>query len=90
MLLKGRLIKSDVIWSYINAQDLGLTTDYRISLYNFLQNATIQDVIDFQQKWVKDRTFHYGILGDKKQLDMNALKKIGPVVELSTQEIFGY
>lgn len=89
-LRTDRIIKSDVIWSYINAQDLGLTTDYRISLYNFLQNATIQDVIDFQQKWVKDRTFHYGILGDKKQLDMNALKKIGPVVELSTQEIFGY
>ena len=89
-LRTDRIIKSDVIWSYINAQDLGLTTDYRISLYDYLQNATMQDVIDFQQKWVKGRTYHYGILGDKKQLDMNALKKIGPVVELTPTQIFGY
>ena len=89
-LRTDRIIKSDVIWSYINAQDLGLTTDYRISLYDFLQNATMQDVIDFQQKWVKGRTYHYGILGDKRQLDMKALKKIGPVVELTPEQIFGY
>ena len=57
---------------------------------HYLQNATMQDVIDFQQKWVKGRTYHYGILGDKKQLDMNALKKIGPVVELTPTQIFGY
>jgi hypothetical protein len=29
-------------------------------------------------------------LGDKKRLDMKALKKIGEVVELSSKDIFGY
>ena len=52
--------------------------------------ATVQDVVDFQQKWVKDRTYYYAILGDKKELDMNALKKLGTVVELKTEDIFGY
>lgn len=89
-LRTDRVIKSDVIWFYLDAQDLGRTTDYRISLYNYLQNATLQDVIDFQQKYVKGRTYRYAILGDKSQLDMNGLKKLGPVVELSTKEIFGY
>ena len=89
-LRTDRVIKSDVIWSYIDAQDLGRTTDYRISLYEYLQHATLQDVIDFQQKWVKGRTYHYGILGDKSQLDINALKKIGQVKYLTTEEIFGY
>ena len=51
---------------------------------------TLDDVAAFQQKWVKDRTYIYGILGNKKDLDMNALKKLGPVTELTTEDIFGY
>lgn len=85
-----RTIKSGVIWSYINAQDFGLNTDSRIQLYQDVQKATLQDVINFQQKWIKDRTYFYCILGDKKDLDMEALKKVGTVVELKTEDIFGY
>ena len=85
-----RVNKSSVLWSYIDAQDLGLTEDKRIKLYNDVQNMTLKDVVDFQQKWVKGRTYYYGILGNKKDLDMDALKKIGPVTELTTEDIFGY
>ncbi len=85
-----RIIKDDVIWSYIDAEDLGQDVDSRIALYNFLPTATLQDVVDFQEKWVKGRTYTYCILGDKSQLDMEALKKVGPVKELTTEEIFGY
>lgn len=85
-----RVTKMNVIWSFISAQYLGLDTDSRIQLYNDIQNMTLQDVIDFQQKWVKGRTYSYGILGDKKELDMKALKQIAPVQELTQKEIFGY
>ncbi len=85
-----RINKSAVLWDYIDAQDMGETVDSRIKLYNDVQNMTLKDVMDFQQKWVKDRTYYYGILGDKKDLDMEALKKMGPVVELKTEDIFGY
>ena len=85
-----RITKSNIIWSYINAQRLEQNVDSRIQLYNDVQNMTLKDVIDFQQKWVKGRTYHYAILGDKKELDMKALKKIGKIVELKTEDIFGY
>lgn len=85
-----RNIKDAVIWSYINAQDFGLNADPRIQLYQDAQKATLQQVIDFQQKWIKGRTYSYCILGDKKELDMQALKKMGTVVELTTEDIFGY
>ncbi len=85
-----RILKDNIIWAYINAQDMGETTDTRRQLYDDVQKSTLQDVIDFQQKWIKGRTYHYCILGDKKELDMEALKKIGPVVELTTEDIFGY
>ena len=48
---------------------------------------TLQDVIDYQNKWIKGRTYTYCILGDKKELDINALKKVGPVIELKQEDI---
>ena len=89
-LRTDRILKDNIIWAYINAQDLGQNTDSRQQLYNDVQKATLQDVIDFQQKWIKGRTYNYCILGDKKELDMESLKKIGPIVELKTEDIFGY
>ena len=85
-----RILKSDIIWSYIDAQDLGLKADPRIQLYEDVQQATLQDVIDFQQKHIKGRTYYIAILGDKKDLDMAALKKLGKVVELTQKDIYGY
>lgn len=85
-----RIINMNVIWSYISAQYLGLDVDSRIQLYNDVQNMTLQDVIDYQKKWIKGRTYTYAILGDSKELDMDALKKIGSVTELKQEEIFGY
>ena len=85
-----RTIKMDVIWDYISAQYLGQNVDSRIQLYNDVQNMTLKDVIDFQNKWIKGRTYTYAILGDKKELDMDALKKVGPVIELKQEDIFGY
>ena len=89
-LRTDRVNGASVIWNYLDAQDLGLTEDRRIRLYNDLQNLTLDDVAAFQQQWVKGRTYFYGILGNKKDLDMNALKKLGPVTELTTEDIFGY
>ena len=89
-LRTDRITGMSVIWSYLNAQDLGQTVDSRIKLYNDIQTMTLDDVAAFQQKWVKGRTYYYGILGNKQDLDMEALKKIGPVTELTTEDIFGY
>ena len=85
-----RILKSSIIWAYINAQDFSEDTDSRRRLYDYVQNATLQEVVNFQQKWIKGRTYNYCILGDKKELDMEALKKMGQVVELKTEDIFGY
>lgn len=85
-----RITKSGVIWSYINAQDLGQSVDSRIKLYNDVQNMTLQDIVDFQKKWIKDRVYTYCILGDEKDLDLKSLEKVGPIQKLSQEEIFGY
>ena len=89
-LRTSRITKMGVIWDYIEAQDLGQTVDSRIKLFNDVQGMTLQDIVDFQEQWIKGRTYSYAILGDKKELDMEALRKIGPVIELTAEDIFGY
>lgn len=85
-----RITKMDVIWSYISAQYLGENADSRIKVYNDVQHMGLKDVVNFQKTNVKGRTYTYCILGDKKELDMEGLKKVAPIVELSTEDIFGY
>ena len=89
-LRTDRTTKSDVIWAYIEAQDLGQNVDSRIKLYNDVQGMTLQQVVDFQQQWIKDRVYTYCILGDEKELDIKSLEKIAPIRKLTQEEIFGY
>jgi hypothetical protein len=39
---------------------------------------------------VANKPLRYLILGDEKELDMEALEKIGPIRRLTIEEIFGY
>jgi predicted Zn-dependent peptidase len=85
-----RTIHSAVLWSYINALDMGRTEDLRSKIYNEVQGMTLQDVINFQQKYVKGQSYYYCILGDANRLDMDAVRQLGPVTTLTTEDIFGY
>ncbi len=85
-----RITKSDVLWSYLNAQDLGLSVDSRKTLYEQIPTMTLSDVKAFQKKWVKDRKYTYCVLGDEKDLDLKSLSQYGPITRLSSEELFGY
>ncbi len=85
-----RIIKDNIAWSFINARDLGLDTDRRIAVFEALPSITLDDVVKFQQDNVKDRTYYFCVLGDTNDIDLEALSKLGKVVMLTTEDIFGY
>jgi len=85
-----RILKSDILWSYLNAKRLGLNYDMRKVVFDKVPALTLKDINDYQQKYIKGRTYTYCILGDEKNLDMEKLKAIGPIQMLSQEEIFGY
>lgn len=85
-----RIIKDSVAWAYINAADRGETTDSRSRLFAALPGTTLDDVLAFQQKYVKGRTYYTAILGRVADLDLDALSKRGKVVILTTDDIFGF
>ena len=79
-----------ILDEYIYDRDLGVTEPRDRKIFEDVQNLTLEDVKAAQQKWVKDRTYVYGILGDIKDLDTDYLKTLGPVQTLTLEDIFGY
>lgn len=89
-LRTDRITKENILWAYINAKDLGLETDSRRELFKQAQTMTLSDVKAFQEKWVKNRTYSYCILGNEEDLDLSQLETYGPIIRLSQEDIFGY
>ncbi|MDD3201818.1 MAG: insulinase family protein [Bacteroidales bacterium] len=85
-----RVLKSGVLWSYVDAKDLGLDYDMDKIIFEKVQNYTLDDIVKFQKEWVKGRKYTICILGDENDLDMDSLKKYGPVKRVSTSDIFGF
>lgn len=93
-LLKG--IESDwitrdgIYWAWQRAQRRGLDYDIRKDIYTQGQAMTMKDVHTFFDQHVKGKKYVYLVLGGKGDLNLKALAKMGPVKELSLEQIFGY
>ena len=89
-LASQRTIKFGVISAWLAAQRLGLSDDLTHLVYQQLPAVTLQDISRFEQQQMAGKPYRYIILGDEKELDMEALGKIGPIRRLTIEEIFGY
>ncbi len=85
-----RTTKMNILWSYLEYEKFGLKEDINKTLYEGIQKLTLDDVVKFQQEFIKGRPYTYCILGDKNDLDMKYLRSLGKVKFLSQEEIFGY
>ncbi len=85
-----RILRSDVLRSYLNAKRLGVDYDLRKDVYEGVMNYGINDVKAFNEKFVKGNKYVYLVIGDKSKLDFSILEKYGKVEELKLEQIFGY
>ena len=89
--LRTQRVKGErVFYSYLAAKELGLTEPREKQIFEKVDAMTMDDLRATHAKWIKGRTYHYAILGDTKDLDMEFLKTLGPVKQVSLEEIFGY
>ncbi|MCR4843877.1 MAG: insulinase family protein [Bacteroidales bacterium] len=79
-----------VLYSYVRNRDLGFNVPREKLIYDRVGSLSMFDLISTHEDWVRGRTYHYAILGDVKDLDMDFLRTLGPVEVLSQEEIFGY
>ncbi|MBK6902201.1 MAG: insulinase family protein [Saprospirales bacterium] len=85
-----RIVKDDIYWTYRFAEQRGLDRDIRKDVYDRMQTITAQDLINFQNNHVKGRNYTLLVLGSKDKVDMEYLKTLGPVKELTLSQIFGF
>lgn len=85
-----RITGSQVFWSYESAKKRGLDYDIRKDIYEQMKTATVADLAKFFDQQVKGRKFTFLVLGKKGNVDKKVLEKLGPVEELSLEQIFNY
>lgn len=90
LLRTQRTTGTAVLDSYLSAKELGLDEPLDKVIFEKLESMSIEDLKATQQKWVKDRVYIYGLLGDSSGMDLDFLRTLGPVNKISLEEIFGY
>lgn len=85
-----RIVGSGIFWNYETAKRRGLDYDIRRDIYSNMQTATIADLANFFNTQIKGKKYTYLVLGKKGNVDAKLLEKIGPVQELTLEQVFGY
>ncbi|MGI6222909.1 MAG: M16 family metallopeptidase [Prevotella sp.] len=84
-----RTLKFNILAKYYSAQRLGLDYDINKKIYETVPTLTMSDLVQFAKDRIANKPYRYLILGDEKELDMNAVKGYGPITRLSLEQIFG-
>jgi len=85
-----RITKSNIFWNYERLLKRGIDYDNREEMYKEIQNMTLEDVNEFFNSNVKGRDYSITVIGNKNDLDMSALKKLGKVHEMDIDYLFNY
>lgn len=85
-----RIIKDDIFWTYMSAKDRGLDYDIRKDIYEHMKVVTMDEFKTFFNSHIANKEYVYLVIGNKNAIDFKMLEKLGPVKELSLEEIFNY
>lgn len=89
-LAAQRITKSNIFWSYERLKKLGIDNDNREEMYNTIKNMEMQDLKAFFDKNVKGESYNVMVIGNKKDLDVKSLQKLGKIKELDVDYLFNY
>jgi len=85
-----RITKSNIFWNYEKLKKRGIEHDIREEIYNKINNMTIKDLKGFFDENIKGQSYNVMVIGNKKDLDVDALKKLGKIQELDLDHLFNY
>ena len=86
----SRTSKMGIISSYLYTQKMGLENGWQEKEYNAIKTLKLDDVLDFNKKYIKGKKRTIVVLGNEDEIDMEGLKAFGNVSKLSLEQIFGY
>jgi predicted Zn-dependent peptidase len=85
-----RIQKSDIIGNYLSSQLKGLDYDLRKEVYAKYGTMKYSDIADLHDQEYSNKSYTYCVLGSDKKINVEDLKKHGPVTILTLEALFGY
>ena len=89
-LAAQRTTRFAVLNAWMEAEERGIDYDLNEKIYNALPNIKMEDIVKFANERMAAKPRRFMILGNEKELDMQALQQVGPIKRVSLEEIFGY
>jgi predicted Zn-dependent peptidase len=87
----NRTQKTAIFSAWRTAQKMGIDYDINKVLYNAYKNFTLDDVVRFNNQYIKDKKKVYMISAKESDMNFKELEeKFGPVKKLTLEDIFGY
>ncbi|MBT8183865.1 MAG: insulinase family protein, partial [Eudoraea sp.] len=89
-LAAERINKTNIFWSYQRLKDRGLTEDNRDEMYEAIQKMTMEDLRNFFLENIKGSEYDLMVIGNKNEVDIEAMKRFGKLQELDLDYLFNY
>ena len=86
----ARTTKRSLIFAYLSYEKMGWKESPSKKDFQVYPTLTMQDVINFNQKYIKGQKKLYMCLGKESEMDFNALGKFGKVVKIDASKLFNY
>ncbi len=85
-----RIVGRNVFFKYLDLKKRGINYDVRKEHYEAIQNMSLESLTEFFTQHIKGKQYSFLVIGNKTEMNMIALSELGPVKELSLEELFGY
>ncbi|WP_299436979.1 M16 family metallopeptidase [uncultured Aquimarina sp.] len=85
-----RITKSNIFWTYESLKKRGIDNDNREEMYNTIKNMTLADLKSFFNDNISGENYNVLVIGNKKDVNMKALSKLGDVKEMDIDHLFNY
>jgi len=85
-----RITKSNIFWTYEGLKKRGIDYDNRKEIYDTIENMTLADLKTFFNENIKGETYNVLVIGNKKDVNIKALAKLGEVKEMDVDFLFNY
>ena len=72
-----RIIKTDIFWTWQRNLDLGIDRDIRKDVYDYVSSVDMEQFNGFFEENIKGETYSVLIVGNKNEVDMELLAKLG-------------
>ncbi len=85
-----RTMKTNILFSYLNAQKKGINYDMNEKMYNTVDKFSFDDINGFYKQNISGKPYTLTVVGKDDKVNWEELKKYGTIKKLTLEQIFGY